>query len=283
MQLKNEWVEHPWPLNIKGAQGRKIFSAIMDDVLIKDQVLSNPHTQERSKLNRAFRSLFVFRLSGLFLALIFFATGSGDPGYAAEQTPPVTKVSGSKPPLRKLNPNPKRAYEIRMKLENVSDISPADRGGGLFASVEGTMQFDVSNAARCGKSRWLAGNVPVISSHELFRLSPVSATEYVGTVYTDMISDEDYYGRGVCHWQMTEARVAIKARDREEDTRFVAVMSAQKMHAGETQQRYFWKGYYPQFEQGSFADFGVAQLSTVETNKRSQYFAITLSAKAVNP
>ncbi|MEL4378364.1 hypothetical protein [Brucella cytisi] len=249
-------------------------------MLIKGQ-MTHSHLQERSKLNRAVHSLFVFRLSGLFLALIFFATGFGDPGYAAEQTTPVTKVSGSKPPLRKLNANPKQAYEIRLKLENVSDISPVDRGSALFASVEGTMQFDVRNAAKCGKSRWLAGNVPVISSHEPFRLSPISATEYAGTVYTDLILDEDYYGRGVCHWQMTEARVALTARDREDDTRFVADLTAQKMSAGDTQQRYFWKGYYPHFEQGKFADYGIAQLSTVEKSKRDQYFTITLSAKAI--
>lgn len=236
-------------------------------------------------MNRAVHSLFVSRLSGLSLALILLATGFGYPGYAAEQTTPVTKVSGSKPPLRKLNPSPKRAYEIRMRLENVSDIAPADRGGALFASVEGTMQFDVRNAGKCGKTRWLAGNVPVISSHEPFRLSPVSATEYVGTVYADLILDEDYYGRGVCHWQMTEARVALRARDREDDTRFVtrfvADLSAQKMSAGDTQQRYFWKGYYPHFEQRKFADYGIAQLSTVEKSKRDQYFTITLSAKAI--
>ncbi|WP_273786516.1 hypothetical protein [Brucella intermedia] len=248
-------------------------------MLIKDQ-MTNFHT-ERSKLNRSFRSTFVFKISGLFLALVFFATGSGDLGYAAGQTTLVAKVSGSNPPLRKLNPSPKRAYEIRMKLENVSDIAPADQDSALFASVEGTMQFDVRNAAKCGKTRWLAGNVPVISSHEPFRLSPVSATEYVGTVYTDLILDEDYYGRGVCHWQMTEARVVLTARDCEDDTRFVADLSAQKMSAGDTQQRYFWKGYYPHFEQRKFADYGIAQLSTVEKSKRDQYFTITLSAKAI--
>ncbi|MBB5704552.1 hypothetical protein FHS76_004474 [Ochrobactrum daejeonense] len=267
---------------IFGRARQKDYFGLIDDVLIKGQMISF-HIQARSKLNRTFRSLFVFKLPRLFLALIFFAIDSGDLGYAAGQKIPDTKVSGSKPPLRKLNPNPKRAYEIRMKLENVSDISPADQGGARFATVEGTVQFDVSNAARCGKSRWLAGNVPVISSHEPFRLSAVSATEYVGIVYTDMILDEDYYGRGVCHWQLTEARLALKARDREDDTRFVAGLSGQKMRTDDKQQRYFWKGYYPNFEQGPFADYGIAQLSTVEKSKRDQYFAITMSARAVGP
>ncbi len=98
-----------------------------------------------------------------------------------------------------------------------------------------------------------------------------------------MILDEDYYGRGVCHWQLTDARLALKARDREDDTRFVAGLSAQKLRAGDMQQRYFWKGYYPNFEQGRFADYGIAQLSTVEKSKHDQYFAITLSARAVGP
>ncbi|QWK81200.1 hypothetical protein [Ochrobactrum sp. BTU1] len=74
-----------------------------------------------------------------------------------------------------------------------------------------------------------------------------------------------------------------KARDREDDTRFVAGLSGQKMRADDMQQRYFWKGYYPNFERGPFADYGIAQLSTVEKSKRDQYFAITMSARAVGP
>ena len=104
-----------------------------------------------------------------------------------------------KPPLRKLNPAPTQAYEIRLTLANASDLSSATDGKSPFAVVEGTAQFDASNGARCGKSNALSGHVPTLSSHEPFRLSRLSATEYVGTVYADMLLDEDYYGRGVCH------------------------------------------------------------------------------------
>jgi hypothetical protein len=123
--------------------------------------------------------------------------------------------------------------------------------------------------------------VPTLASHEPFRLSRVSATEYVGTVYADMLLDEDYYGRGVCHWTLTEARVALQARADIADTRFVAGMPAMEVLAGGTQARYFWKGYYPRFERGQHADYGRNQLDAVPADKLNEFFTVTLTARKI--
>ncbi|RBL82987.1 hypothetical protein DDE05_33690 [Streptomyces cavourensis] len=186
-----------------------------------------------------------------------------------------------KPPLRKLNPAPTQAYEIRLTLANASDLSSAADGNSSFAVVEGTAQFDASNGARCGKSNALSGHVPSLSSHEPFRLSRLSATEYVGTVYADMLLDEDYYGRGVCHWVLTSARVALRARGDIADTRFVAELPAKTVLAGGTQVRYFWKGYYPRFRNGQHSDYGNNQLDTVSADKRNEFFTVTLTARKI--
>lgn len=186
-----------------------------------------------------------------------------------------------KPPLRKLNPAPTQAYEIRLTLANASDLSSATDGKSPFAVVEGTAQFDASNGARCGKSNALSGHVPSLSSHEPFRLSRLSATEYVGTVYADMLLDEDYYGRGVCHWVLTSARVALGARGDIADTRFVAELPAKTVLAGGTQVRYFWKGYYPRFRNGQHSDYGNNQLDTVSADKRNEFFTVTLTARKI--
>jgi hypothetical protein len=183
------------------------------------------------------------------------------------------------PPLRKLNPTPTQAYEVRVTLANAADLSSAADGKSPFTLVDGVAQFDASNAARCGKSNALSGSVPTMSSHEPFRLSRVSATEYVGTVHADMLLDEDYYGRGVCHWTLTEARVVVRAQTDIADTRFVAALPAEKLLAADSRTRYFWKGYYPRFEQGQFADYGRLQLDAVPANRRSEFFSITLTAR----
>lgn len=190
-------------------------------------------------------------------------------------------ANASKPPLRKLHPAPTQAYEIRLILSNASDLSSAADGKSPFTVVEGTVQFDASNGARCGKSNALSGHVPSLSSHEPFRLSRVSATEYVGTVYADMLLDEDYYGRGVCHWALTGARVALRARADIAATRFVAGLPAKEVLAGGTQARYFWKGYYPRFEDGQHTDYGNNQLDAVSADKLNEFFTVTLTSRKI--
>ncbi|MFB5204607.1 DUF502 domain-containing protein, partial [Stenotrophomonas sp. 3diitr2024] len=42
-------------------------------------------------------------------------------------------------------------------------------------------------------------------------LRKVADGEYRGTLYVDRMLDEDYYGRGVCHWEFTGAGAMLKA------------------------------------------------------------------------
>ncbi|WP_312996529.1 hypothetical protein [Achromobacter animicus] len=205
-------------------------------------------------------------------ALVFLATAGCGSSYGD---------TTAKAPLRKLNPAPTQAYEIRLTLANASDLSIAADGKSPFTVVEGTAQFDASNGARCGKSNAVSGHVPTLTSHEPFRLSRISATEYAGIVYADMLLNEDYYGRGVCHWALTEARVALRARADIADTRFVAGLPAKEVLAGGTQVRYFWKGYYPRFEDGQHAEYGRDQLDAVPADKLNEFFIVTLTARKI--
>lgn len=215
------------------------------------------------------------------LALALLASTACTSIHGNTPAEPVATTNAPSPALRKLNPAPTQAYEIRLTLANTSDLSSATDGKSPFTEVEGTAQFDASNAALCGRSNALSGHVATMSSHEPFVLSRISATEYVGTVYTDMLLDEDYYGRGVCHWQLTEARVAVRARPDIADTRFVAGLPAQKVLAADTQARYFWKGFYPRYEQGRHADFGREQIDAVSVDKRGEFFILSLSARKI--
>lgn len=232
----------------------------------------------KKKLNHAFNSYFISSLRGFLLVTACLTLASCQSGTVKQKTNGTSSES-----WRKINPKPKQAYEIRMQIRNIADMPATDKSGAHFAVIEGTVQFDVSNAATCGKSKRLAGNVPVISSHEPFHLTPISATEYVGTIYTDMILDEDYYGRGVCHWELTEVRVALQARPIEGDTRFVSYLPAKKIFNDHTQILYFWKGYYPSIGQSSHTSFGRIDLNTVKTDQRDEFFSTTLSAKDVSP
>jgi len=234
-------------------------------------ILNTSH-RKTSTLPRALPSFSSPALRWALPTLVLLVTAGCGSNYA---------TSPAKAPLRKLNPAPTQAYEIRLTLSHASDLSGAADGKSPFTVVEGTAQFDASNGARCGKSNALSGHVPTLSSHEPFRLSRLSATDYVGTVYADMLLDEDYYGREVCHWALTEARVTLRARADVADTRFVAGLPAKDVLAGGTQTRYFWKGYYPRFENGQHADYGRNQLDAVPADKLDEFFTVTLTARKI--
>ena len=232
-------------------------------------------------MSRALRYLSLPALRWALPTLVLLAAAGCGSNFADSPAKADT-ASNAHTPLRKLNPAPTQAYEIRLTLANASDLSSPADGKSPFTVVEGTVQFDASNGARCGKSNALSGHVPTLSSHETFRLSRISATEYVGTVYADMLLDEDYYARGVCHWALTEARVALRARADIADTRFVAGLPAKKVLAGGTQARYFWKGYYPRFKDGQHADYGTHQLNAVPADKVNEFFTVTLTARKIS-
>lgn len=184
----------------------------------------------------------------------------------------ATEVAHAESPLRRLNSNPLKAYEIRMRLANIP---------GPLGEVDGVAQFDVQNPGECATIEPFIGAIPRISSNEHFTLTRISDVEYVGMVYADQMFDEDYYGRGVCRWALAEARVVFKASEGAADTRFVYGLSAELVRAQGTQIRYFWSGFYPRAKMDAFRDFGVADLDKVPADKRGEFFSVTLSAQQV--
>ncbi len=104
--------------------------------------------------------------------------------------------------LAKLNPSPRKAYELVLRLKD----APGD-----FAVVEGVAQYDVSNEDQCGHIEPATGTAARITSQEPVELRKVADGEYRGTVYIDRMLDEDYYGRGVCKWEFTGAGAMLKA------------------------------------------------------------------------
>ena len=178
-------------------------------------------------------------------------------------------------PLRKLNPAPKRGYVITMTLKDAP---------GPLASIEGVAQYTVENSAECGKKIPIAGVFPRISTNEPFVLTRVSESEYRGVVYADLVLDEDYFGRGVCRWAFVEARVRLRATDDERDTRFVPSIVAESIVAGESDTRYFWKERYPRVKDyDAYPVFGEASLDSVPSDKRGEFFTITLNSEEAAP
>ena len=73
--------------------------------------------------------------------------------------------------LAKLNPSPRKAYELVLRLKD----APGD-----FAVVEGVAQYDVINEDQCGHIEPATGTAARITSQEPVQLRKVADGEYRG-------------------------------------------------------------------------------------------------------
>jgi len=103
-------------------------------------------------------------------------------------------------PVAKTNPNPTQRYEITVELvDPLQDIR----------EVSGVAHFGVSTRA-CLPYREKIARVTIGASYAReFPLVRVGDNTYKGHIFLDWPVDEDYYGLGVCKWELATAGVII--------------------------------------------------------------------------
>lgn len=174
----------------------------------------------------------------------------------------------------KERPHPRKSHQITMTIANAP---------GPFGMIEGSAQYDVTNLQECGEINSNTGMAYHINTSPPIQWQRLSETEYVGTIHSDLILDEDYYGRGMCHWTLTQARARLKATGAEIETRFVPAISAEEIAAGQPVTWYFPKQRYPVSGIANFIEFGEKDPSRYKSEIRDQLFTITLRLKEVQP
>lgn len=144
------------------------------------------------------------------------------------------------------NPAPKQAYRIRMRI---------DGAPGPFAEMRGLAQYDVANQECLSPPDDNPGgrSAPVPTEDVEIPLTRVAEGEYEGTVYVDQMVDQDYVGRGICHWELMQFRVHMKATGGARETLFIPSIPSRKLIPAEQETVYFNKIAYPRM-QGSTLD-----------------------------
>ena len=97
------------------------------------------------------------------------------------------------------NPHPVKRYEVTATVD-----SP-----GPWDSVKGVVFFDVVNAECVPQDTFTGGrNVPNTSYD--FEMVPIGRNTWRGYFYRDALRDDDYFGKGVCHWDAAQVAPDFK-------------------------------------------------------------------------
>jgi hypothetical protein len=167
----------------------------------------------------------------------------------------------------KLNPQPRMRYEITIKVDNAP---------GPFDRVEGVIDYRVSNE-NCVPLTPVTGatvapekRVPIVLTH-------AGGNVYKGEIYADLIQDEDYFGKGVCHWSVVAASANLFVKQVD----FSAPLFHEDLLKGKPVTRYY--------SNRSYATTQMERVDTGETD-RAQYqdeanatFSITVHAEEKHP
>lgn len=142
------------------------------------------------------------------------------------------------------NPSPVQAYRISMRI---------DHAPGAFSRMRALAHYDVINSEclRPPKDNPGGHTSPVPTAPRDITWERVDDSTYTGVVFADQMLDEDYYGRGVCRWQLTGFVMHMKATGAERETLFAPSYSVKRLLAGEQETVYFNKISYPRLESSS--------------------------------
>ncbi|MGY4889302.1 hypothetical protein [Xanthomonas sp. NCPPB 3583] len=172
------------------------------------------------------------------------------------------------------NPHPKQAYRITMTIEDAP---------GSFEWISGTAFYQMTNHKQCTPIEPIAGvwnksdedGIPI-------HFEKRDASTYVATIYADGMVDADYYGKGVCKFELDGIGISLRATGKEEETRFQPALFKSQIHDTRSVKFYFWKGGYPRSEMDNYPDTGEYSADKYSEPNRSNLFQITLKSEKVS-
>ncbi|MCC4620487.1 hypothetical protein LL965_10470 [Xanthomonas cassavae CFBP 4642] len=174
-------------------------------------------------------------------------------------------------PIYRKNPHPKQAYRITMTIENAP---------GPFKWVSGTAFYEIKNHEKCTPVEPITGawskskrdGIPI-------NFDRVTEAKYVAVIYLDGLIDSNYYGKGVCYFELAGVGATIKATGKKEETRFQSSLFASEILDQKSKATYFWSRGYPRDEVDDFPDQGEPGSDHFREELRDELFKVALSVR----
>ncbi|RAO75773.1 hypothetical protein [Dyella jiangningensis] len=168
-----------------------------------------------------------------------------------------------KTPDIRQNPTPKQRYEVTL---NIYDAP------GPFDAIHACANYRVTNED-CIPLTPVTG-IRIEPQETLpMTLTKLRDRVYRGTVCADQLMDEDYYGLGICDWDLVAAGVKLTAGDQD----FSPAIYAAEIRSGKGVDRYFSSQAYREYRGAHLVDIGNAHREDIKT-LAPNIFPTTLTA-----
>jgi hypothetical protein len=103
-------------------------------------------------------------------------------------------------PNIQLNPNASMRYEILIRIEGAPDT---------FDSIKAATDYQVTNES-CVPMKPVSGVKVAPTKRIDLDLISIGHGEYRTVVFADRLLDDDYFGKGTCHWSLVASGIIAK-------------------------------------------------------------------------
>lgn len=209
----------------------------------------------------------------LLLALSTSACSAPETAMTSDKSSPDSAPSTAEMEAKyKRNPAPKQPYQIVLKVADAP---------GPFAVIDGSVDYEAPDCTYIPDP--IAGATMNPSYSLPIKYSKVDETTYAATVYADAMLDEDYLGKGMCHWELSTLNAVLKASGANTDTSFVANLQGREVRAQQARTNFYAKYKYPGSEPSDISEFGKVDRNRFKPELQDQLFTITLTPEAGTP
>jgi hypothetical protein len=162
----------------------------------------------------------------------------------------------------KFNQHPTKRYELTVTIKDAP---------GAFDSMQTMVQYDIANPF-CAPTRRGSGATDAPDKTVTIRMTKTGENIYKGEFYADLMEDGDYYGKGVCHWQLTGITTYLQHKN----LMMTPGMSPKSIEAQKSETWYFSGLSYAQAD-SERVDVGVKDCSKLLPSDHP--FSVTYTAK----
>jgi hypothetical protein len=188
--------------------------------------------------------------------------------------------------LPKFNPHPQEIYEITLTVHDAP--GPMEQGWGYISYSSDSIQCVPHNLLLHDST------APTVYSQTM-EFDPVKKSNgkiFRPIVALDLMEDSDFYGKGICHWEISE--VVLGTGINTNQSIFVVLFGGfikqSDIKEGQTVTTYFLKSDYNDPEHQTIGIAGSVKqfteqdyLNTPEAERSAKFFSITFVAKKLVP
>lgn len=180
---------------------------------------------------------------------------------------------GAKPPVPRRNPDAV-PYDITLRIENAP---------GPFGKVRAAMVYRVENERCLPRLGGMSGTRVTASEFIAIPLESTGPAQWQGRFQDDLLLDEDYYGLGICRWQLAGVSVEMLATGAAGETSFSEFLFPVDLKSGASTKAYFVQRHYPRAEMSDFPASGERDILKFKPEVRDRLFALVADVRQVRP